>query len=200
MDAAFAKKRKVESSNGEPGSKKDRYGHHGYKKDFLDKEGSTSIVFGMNESVGALAKALRVFENHNVNLLHIEYRPAAKVGEYEFLVQCDTQKGTLSPAVEELKTQASHIQVLSRNAGTTDDAVPWFPRKISDLDQFANQILSYGSELDSDHPGFTDSTYRAGRKEFADIAFNYKHGQPIPRVAYTEDEVKTWRTIFRELT
>ena len=31
-------------------------------------------------------------------------------------------------------------------------AVPWFPRTISDLDRFANHILSYGSELDSDHP------------------------------------------------
>ena len=52
--------------------------------------------------------------------------------------------------------------------------VPWFPLKIKELDRFANQILSYGSELDSDHPGFTDSVYRARRKEFADIAFNYK--------------------------
>ena len=30
--------------------------------------------------------------------------------------------------------------------------VPWFPRRIKDLDRFANQILSYGAELDSDHP------------------------------------------------
>ena len=30
--------------------------------------------------------------------------------------------------------------------------VPWFPKKIADLDRFANQILSYGSELDADHP------------------------------------------------
>ena len=30
--------------------------------------------------------------------------------------------------------------------------VPWFPRRINDLDRFANQILSYGAELDSDHP------------------------------------------------
>jgi phenylalanine-4-hydroxylase len=26
--------------------------------------------------------------------------------------------------------------------------------------RFANQILTYGAELDSDHPGFTDPVYR----------------------------------------
>lgn len=52
--------------------------------------------------------------------------------------------------------------------------LPWFPRKIRDLDLFANQILSYGSELNSDHPGFTDTKYRARRKYFADLAFHYK--------------------------
>jgi phenylalanine-4-hydroxylase len=69
-----------------------------------------------------------------------------------------------------------------------------------DLDQFANRVLSYGSELDSDHPGFRDVLYRKRRKEFADIAHQYRHNQGIPRVTYTEQEISTWATVFRELT
>ncbi|XP_050394006.1 protein henna isoform X2 [Patella vulgata] len=208
MDAGLATK-KARVSNGSHHLKD---GQPIYVEEIEDTEGSTTLLFSLKEKVGALAEALSIFELHGVNLHHIESRPSAEdAEEYQFFVSCDNQRGGLKEASIALKEKCKDLTILSRNPGEQKNegihirlrngiTVPWFPRKISDLDRFANQILSYGSELDSDHPGFTDTVYRSRRKEFADIAFHYKHGQPIPRVEYTQDEIKTWGTIFNELT
>ncbi|KAM5171408.1 phenylalanine-4-hydroxylase [Mantella aurantiaca] len=178
-------------------------GKHTYDSNYIEesyKDNRISLIFSLKEEVGALAKVLRIFEERGVSLTHIESRPSRlNKDEYQFFINLDN-KSTL--ALDEI------VKCLRQDIGATvhelsrdkkKDAVPWFPRTIQDLDKFANQILSYGAELDSDHPGFTDPVYRARRKEFADIAFNYKHGQTIPRVTYTEQEKKTWGTVFKEL-
>jgi phenylalanine-4-hydroxylase len=54
-------------------------------------------------------------------------------------------------------------------------------------------------ELDPDHPGFRDSEYRARRNAIAQIATNYRTGQPIPHAPYTELEHEVWQTIWKAL-
>ena len=100
------------------------------------------------------------------------------------MVECDSHGSPkLHDAIEILKEKCAYFQVISRAFGEKeqikDEVVPWFPIRIRDLDRFANQILSYGAELDSDHPGFTDPLYRQRRKYFADIAYHYKHGESV---------------------
>ncbi|XP_035217508.1 protein henna-like [Stegodyphus dumicola] len=159
------------------------------------------ILFSLKEEVGALAEALKIFKENHVNLYHIESRSSKRLDDsYEFMVECDTRQGNITAAMEQLRTNSEYMTVISRDHKENEDTVPWFPRKIKELDRFANHILSYGSELDADHPGFTDETYRARRKYFADIAYHYRHGEPIPRVQYTEEETAAWGTVFKELT
>ncbi|XP_033882467.1 phenylalanine-4-hydroxylase [Acipenser ruthenus] len=189
MDASFQK------INGETGIQESMY-----LEELSNKAQVVSCIFSLKEEVGALARTLRLFEEKGINLTHIESRPSRLNKEdYEFFINVDaTCSKELDEVIASLKTQISgHVHELSRNKAK--DTVPWFPRDIQDLDRFANQILSYGSELDSDHPGFTDPVYRVRRKEFADIAYNYRHGQVIPKVEYTKEEKATWGTVFREL-
>uniref|UniRef100_A0A1I8ITE5 BH4_AAA_HYDROXYL_2 domain-containing protein n=3 Tax=Macrostomum lignano TaxID=282301 RepID=A0A1I8ITE5_9PLAT len=75
----------------------------------------------------------------------------------------------------------------------------WFPRHISELDECTHLLLKFQPELATDHPGFHDQEYRRRRSEVVEIAFNYRYGDPIPRVQYTDIEVETWRAAYTTL-
>ncbi|CAG8610679.1 9215_t:CDS:10 [Funneliformis mosseae] len=163
----------------------------------------TTILFSVNDRLGVLDECLTTIKDLNVSLTRIESRPSRTPDwDYDFFVDFsaeDTKQ--LIRIVTALEKITKRVKVVSTSAtSATTEQVPWFPRKKSDLDSFAEKVLEMGEELDSDHPGAKDPVYRARRSEITRLAKTYRHGQPIPEIKYAPEEISTWGTVFRNLT
>ncbi|KAJ3115714.1 hypothetical protein HK098_006876 [Nowakowskiella sp. JEL0407] len=163
--------------------------------------------FSIKDKIGALDEVLSTLKKLNISLTRIESRPSRSNGYYEFVIDLEvTQTSLLTNVVDELKKTVSLVKVVSIGTSDADfpeeaiQSVPWFPRKIADLDSFADRVVAFGADLDSNHPGFIDSEYRARRAEITNLARNYKHGDKLPSVSYTKQEIETWGHVFKHLT
>eukprot|EP01132_Coremiostelium_polycephalum_P007729 gene7729-9505_t len=167
----------------------------------------TSILFSINDKIGGLQEYLSIIKNHNLNITRIESRPSkTEKKDYDFFLDIessdveDASNIEIEGVIRDLKGSGIDVTILTeKKIQKKESSIPWFPRKISDLDRYANKTLEMGSELSSDHPGATDEVYLERRKEIATIAATYKHGQEIPRIKYTEQEIKTWGEVYRHL-
>jgi phenylalanine-4-hydroxylase len=156
-----------------------------------------AILTEIKDEPGALYDILRYFWKYEINLTHIESRPCPKNSD-GFHIFIDFTGNIGEPRIDKLMQELSSR---CRNMLVLDERrVPWFPRHISELDRIAPRTLDAGADLESDHPGFHDITYRTRRQELASIALNHRFNQEIPYIQYTPDEVATWAAVYTRLT
>ncbi|XP_025098856.1 tryptophan 5-hydroxylase 1-like isoform X2 [Pomacea canaliculata] len=159
-----------------------------------------SYVIRLKEGLGSASRILRHFENTKTTILHIESRQTrTKNRQFEIFLECQGSKDSVS-SISNVLHQNPLIQemaVVGEKEASKKEV--WFPSHISDLDRCTHLITKFEPDLDYNHPGFSDKTYRQRRKIISDIAFDFKQGQPIPRIEYTQSEIKTWGHVYRQL-
>ena len=157
--------------------------------------------FSIADQVGALDKVLAQLTALSINLNRIESRPSRSPGKYDFEIDFKApNEASVTSVISAIQNNAQDIRVISlgnrdeqlQNFATELGAISWFPRKMTDLDSFSEKVLSYGAELDADHPGFKDPVYRNRRDGITKLARTYRYGQPLPHVTYTPREIETW--------
>ncbi|XP_041254801.1 tyrosine 3-monooxygenase-like [Onychostruthus taczanowskii] len=144
-----------------------------------------------------LSKAAKVFEMFETQIYHFESRRAEKpknsVDDLDIFVECEVHSADVGILITSLKRVAKDVKT------SREDKVPWFPKKIQDLDKCHHLIPKYDPSLDHGHPGYSDLEYSKRRAFFADLAFNYRAGDPLPHIEYTAQETATWREVYRKL-
>ena len=141
--------------------------HRAYSSDYKNR---TSIIMELVDAPGALYDVLKYFWKFDISITRIESRPSKMnaLGEerFDFFLDFEGSRGDAN--VEKL---ISALEGFTTKVLIVDEKeVNWFPRHLSELDLIANRTLDAGEDLESDHPGFNDETYRARRTELAKVA------------------------------
>ncbi|KAI9297703.1 hypothetical protein K502DRAFT_312470 [Neoconidiobolus thromboides FSU 785] len=180
------------------------FSHETQKK--LNKDGSldASILFSMEDNKATLDQSLVVLKELEISMTCIKSRPnLINPNTCDVFADIGTKDHHLaSKLIDYLISKATNIKSMESFPSSDNEIlknIPWFPRKKSDLDTFAEKVLGL-EELDSHHPGAQDLNYIQRRDEITSLAKAYKTGQPLPNIKYTDLEIKTWGQVYRQTT
>ncbi|KAJ1740176.1 hypothetical protein LPJ68_004006 [Coemansia sp. RSA 1086] len=167
---------------------------------------TVTLFITVNEQVGASSECLQALKICGLSVTRIESCPSTSSEPgYDFLVDIDTQTNDVQNVIEEIKKvnivhDVRHAECSEKlNDAASSAKVPWFPRKIPDLDALIDKVLEFGKELSSDHPGAQDPIYRQRRYEIVEKTQAYRTGQLLPRIEYTEKEKYTWKYLYTRM-
>ncbi|XP_025859973.1 tyrosine 3-monooxygenase isoform X2 [Vulpes vulpes] len=163
-----------------------------------DGKAMLNLLFTLRGAkTSSLSRAVKAFETFEAQIHHLETRPSQRPRaggpHLEYFVRCEVPSADLPALLSSVRRVAEDVR------GAGENKVLWFPRKVSELDKCHHLVTKFDPDLDLDHPGFSDQVYRQRRKLIAEIAFQYKHGDPIPRVEYTAEEIATWKEVYTTL-
>uniref|UniRef100_A0A3B3U383 Tryptophan hydroxylase 1b n=1 Tax=Poecilia latipinna TaxID=48699 RepID=A0A3B3U383_9TELE len=159
---------------------------------------SATIIFTLKNEVGGLIRALKLFQEKHVHLVHIESRKSKRRdSDFEIFINCDSEHEQLKELTELLRTHTEIVEMTpSENSSLLHDVTC---SKFPIFHQITRYVYSLCYTATLLLQGFKDQIYRKRRKYFADLAMNFKHGDQIPRINYTAEEVRTWGVVFQEL-
>jgi tyrosine 3-monooxygenase len=157
-----------------------------------------AIVVRLRDGMGALGRILKAVETYKGTVIHLESRQSRETNiQFDVLIKIEMARSALLQLCRSLRQSMAFggVQLLTEN--NVSVKAPWFPKHASELDSCNHLMTKYEPDLDLNHPGFADQEYRGRRKHIAEVAFAYKHGDPIPTIVYTETEHKTWGSVFK---
>ena len=184
-----------------------------------------SFLLKLTNSLLGVGSLLKCLEMEDGDLIHLETREPRsgqeednKMVVVEVLLTVEIVKDRILQLAGRLKLLKFVMsgRLVSCRRATVQGC--WFPRHISQLDICNHILTKFEPELDMTHPGWSDQNYRSvtsphqsssslsilycyrdRRKMIADISFNYKHGDTIPRIDYTPEEIQTWDSVYSKV-
>ena len=161
---------------------------------------ATRFEFNVGDQPGMLDQCLKVFATHHLDLKKIESNVGNISGAFVINADINTSSNTDANAVVKALIALQKIQgTNARVVSSVKNQISWFPRTIYDLDSFACKVMTYGEELDADHPGFKDEVYRRRRLEIVSLAQKFRTGDKLPYIEYTDEEKATWKVCYTGL-